>query len=72
MGNPFSAFSANFIISKFVTQIEGQLQHFTRIFLMYVNNVFATFDTKYSNIHDIILVLNNRSPSNKFTLEIEN
>lgn len=45
---------AKLLISKFETKTKEKRQYFSKIWLKYADEVFATFDTKKSNIHVFI------------------
>lgn len=72
MGNSLSPFIASLFMSRFEVEAKEDLEYFPRIWLRYVDDIFAVFDTKVGNIDDFVNNLNNRFPSIKFTYEIEN
>lgn len=53
-------------------EINKELQYFPRLWRRYVDDVFAIFDTKSSDIHNFMSLLNNSFPSLKLTVGIEN
>ncbi|KAJ8909745.1 hypothetical protein NQ315_014014 [Exocentrus adspersus] len=59
-------------MSRFETDTKKQLKYFPRIWLRYVDDIFAVFDTKETNLENFISELYNMFPSIKFAHEIEN
>ena len=72
MGNPLSPFIAGLFMSRFDTEIKEEFQYFPRIWLRYVDDIFAVFDTKVADIDQFVSKLDSRFPSVKFTYEMEN
>ena len=71
MGNSLSPFLANLFMSRFEKDLESSGEYFPRVWLRYVDDIFAIFDTKNCNIDDFINSLNNRFETIKFTYEKE-
>ncbi|KAJ8982287.1 hypothetical protein NQ317_008016 [Molorchus minor] len=65
---------ANFKI--FDTKVESvdkeEFEYFPRIWIRYVDDIFAIFDTKVESVDSFISKLNSRFTSVNFTYEIEN
>lgn len=71
MGNSLSPFMANLFMGRFETDLKNQLVYFPRIWIRYVDDVFAIFDTSKCNIQNFINDINSKCPSIKFTYELE-
>lgn len=71
MGNSLSPFLANLFMSRFECDLKKENQFFPRIWLRYVDDVFAIFDTKKSKIEEFLETLNSCFSSVKFTFEKE-
>ena len=67
-----SPFIFGLFMSRFETEIKEEFEYFPRIWLRYVDDIFAVFDTKVANIDQFVSKLNSRFPSVKFTYEMEN
>ncbi|KAJ8980916.1 hypothetical protein NQ317_011557 [Molorchus minor] len=72
MGNSLSPFIANLFMSRFETDIKEEFEYFPRIWIRYVDDIFAVFDTKVESVDSFISKLNSRFTSVNFTYEIEN
>ena len=70
MGNPLSCFIANFFMSRLETQAKSLMNYFPRIWIRYVDDVFAIFD-KNQNLQVFVNQLNTFHQSIKFTFEVE-
>lgn len=70
MGNPLSYFIANIFISNFETTAKSNFPYFPRIWLRYVDDVFAIFN-KNENFDTFLTNLNSLNANIKFTYEIE-
>ncbi|KAJ8963809.1 hypothetical protein NQ317_000591 [Molorchus minor] len=72
MGNSLSPFIANLFMSRFETDVKEEFEYFPRIWIRYVDDIFAVFDTKVESVDSYISKLNSRFTSVNFTYEIEN
>ncbi|KAJ8976203.1 hypothetical protein NQ317_008281 [Molorchus minor] len=72
LGNSLSPFIANLFMSRFETDIKEEFEYFPRIWIRYVDDIFAVFDTKVESVDSFISKLNSRFTSVNFTNEIEN
>ncbi|KAJ8974279.1 hypothetical protein NQ317_012595 [Molorchus minor] len=72
MGNSLSPFIANLFMSRFETDIKEEFEYFPRIWIRYVDDIFAVFDTKVESVDSFISKLNSRFTSVNFTYEIKN
>lgn len=72
MGNSLSPFVANLFMGKFETQFKNNADYFPRIWIRYVDDIFAVFDKTKYNIDDFVNQLNSKFPSINFTYEVEN
>ncbi|KAJ8959003.1 hypothetical protein NQ317_003253 [Molorchus minor] len=72
MGNSLSPFIASLFMSRFETDIKEEFKYFPRIWIRYVDDIFAVFDTKITSVDSFISKLKSRSTSVNFTYEIEN
>lgn len=70
MGNPLSCLVANIFMSHFEIQAKEVLQYFPRIWLRYVDDVFAIFD-KSQDLNLFVQNLNSFFPTIKFTFEVQ-
>lgn len=71
MGNSLSPFMANLFMGKFETDLKQDLDYFPRLWLRYVDDVFAILDTSKFTLQEFTDILNSKFPSIKFTNEIE-
>jgi len=71
MGDPISCFIANLFMSKFETNAKKVMRYFPRVWIRYIDDIFAIFD-RDENIQQFVNELNSFYPSIKFTVEIEN
>ncbi|KAJ8962746.1 hypothetical protein NQ318_001144, partial [Aromia moschata] len=71
MGNSLSPFIANLFMSKFETEVKYKFEYFPRVWFMYVDDIFAVFDTTTISLDNFVAKLNNRLPTIKFTNEVE-
>lgn len=71
MGNSLSPFIANLFMSKFEIDRKNDMKYFPRVWIRYVDDVFAVFDTSKCSIQDFVNELNSKVPSIKFTHETE-
>ncbi|EFA11664.1 hypothetical protein TcasGA2_TC008528 [Tribolium castaneum] len=71
MGNSLSPFLADLLMSRFEKNLENELEYFPRVWLRYVDDIFAIFDLSKCTIEEFIKILNNRFKSIKFTCEKE-
>lgn len=71
MGNPLSPFLANLFMSRFETEFKATHDYFPRIWTRYVDDIFAIFDTKSSELDTFIQSLNSKFPTIQFTMEKE-
>lgn len=71
MGNPLSCIMADIFMSKLETSAKENLPYFPRIWLRYVDDIFAVFN-KEENINHFVQNINSLHASIKFTYETEN
>jgi hypothetical protein len=71
MGNSLSPFIADLFMSRFEKDLEEELEYFPSVWLRYVDDIFAIFDTNKGDIDNFIEKLNKRFESMKFTWEKE-
>jgi hypothetical protein len=71
MGNPLSPFIANVFMTHFETEFKNKFSYFPSVFVRYVDDIFAIFDTTKYSIDQFINDLNSLYPSIKFTYELE-
>jgi hypothetical protein len=71
MGNSLSPFIADLFMSRFEKDLEKELEYFPSVWLRYVDDIFAIFDTNKGDIDNFIEKLNKRFESIKFTWEKE-
>jgi hypothetical protein len=71
MGNFLSPFIADLFMSRFEKDLEKELEYFSSVWLRYVDDIFAIFDTNKGDIDNFIGKLNKRFESIKFTWERE-
>ncbi|KAG8301980.1 hypothetical protein J6590_108521 [Homalodisca vitripennis] len=70
MGNPLSCFIANIFLAKFELNAKQNMTYFPRVWLRYVDDIFAIFN-KNQDLQNFINQLNTFYPTIKFTCEIE-
>lgn len=70
MGNLLSSFIANFFMSSFEINAKRSMKYFPRIWVRYVDDIFAVFD-KNENLDTFCDTINGFHPTIKFTKEIE-
>jgi hypothetical protein len=70
MGSPLSCILANIFMSHFEFLAQQSLSYFPRVWIRYVDDVFAIFN-KNEDINNFTRQLNSIYPSIKFTFEIE-
>src|SRR5436190_8298902 len=70
MGNPLSCFLANIFMSNFEMKAKNTLSYFPRLWIRYVDDVFAIFD-KNQDLFKFVSELNSYYPSIRFTFEVE-
>ena len=70
MGNSLSPFLANLFMSKLETTLKNELKYFSKIWLRYLDDIFAVFDNN-NNINDLLTQINSKFNTIKFTCEIE-
>jgi hypothetical protein len=71
MGNSLSPFIADLFMSRFEKDLQSELDYFPKVWLRYVDDIFAIFDTNICQIDDFISSLNHKFTSIKFTYELE-
>ena len=71
MGNPLSCFVANTFLHYFENHCKNTFNYFPRVWLRYVDDIFAVFDTQKYDINDFINRLNEVHASINFTYETE-
>lgn len=70
MGNPLSPFFAEVFMGHFETDCKKKFAYFPKLWLRYVDDIFAIFDTKRCDLATFILQLNSQFQSIKFTHEV--
>ncbi|KAJ8939829.1 hypothetical protein NQ318_013048 [Aromia moschata] len=63
--------SLQIFMSKFETEVKDKFEYFPRVWLRYVDDIFAVFNTKAISLDNFVAKLNNRFPTIKFTYEVE-
>lgn len=71
MGNCLSPFIANLFMSNFEMEFKREAKYFPRVWIRYVDDIFAIFDIKNIDLNTFLDQLNSKHPSIKFTLEKE-
>jgi hypothetical protein len=72
MGNSLSPFIANLFMTLFENTCKNTFSYFPDVYLRYVDDIFAIFDTKKYDLNQFLCDLNSLFPSIKFTHETEN
>lgn len=71
MGNSLSPFIAELFMSKFEEDLGNNLKYFPRVWVRYVDDVFAIFDLSVCSVSDFVSQINSKHSSIKFTYEME-
>lgn len=71
MGNPLSPFIADIFMSNFEEVLANTLDYFPKIWIRYVDDIFAVFDLSKCSINRFLETLNTKYASIKFTYESE-
>jgi hypothetical protein len=71
MGNCLSPFLSNLFMTYFEKQCKNTFDYFPRIWLRYVDDIFAIFDTSKSNTFEFLQKINSQYETIKFTCEEE-
>lgn len=72
MGNSLSPFMANLFMSHFETEFKRNAKYFPKVWIRYVDDIFAIFNTDLFDLDEFLVELNSKFPTIKFTIEKEN
>lgn len=71
MGNALSPFPANVFMTHLEKLFKEKFTYFPSLYLRYVDDIFAVFDTTKYDLDNFVTNLNSMFPSIKFTVEKE-